>query len=162
MHATSYDLCRLFVEDRLHGLGPLRIADVGSQNVNGCYRPLFEVDGWQYVGFDEVEGANVDVVMTPQAIVDHREQFDVVISGQTLEHTLKPWRWILDVASLAKPGGLVWIIAPNTWQFHEYHRDCWRVWPDGLRQLFDEACLETIYSRMVGADTFGLARKPAP
>lgn len=159
MHQTSMDHCRIFVEERLLSLGPLRIADVGAQDVNGSYRKLFDREGWEYVGFDESHGKNVDVVLTPETLAANRDLFDVVISGQTLEHTLKPWVWIREVASLAKPGGLIWIIAPNTWMFHEFPRDCWRVFPDGLRALFDEAGLKTLYSRMVGADTFGLACK---
>ena len=160
MHKSSFDLCRLFVEEHLADRSTLTIADVGSQNVNGTYRSLFGRDGWQYVGFDEVEGDNVDIVLTPETLAEHRETFDVVISGQTLEHTLKPWQWIKDVASLANPGGMVWIIAPNTWAFHEFPRDCWRIWPDGLRALFGEAGLDVVYCRMIGHDTYGLARKP--
>lgn len=161
MHQTSYDHCKIFVEDYLDKLETLKIADVGSQDINGTYHNLFTRDGWDYIGFDECSGKNVDVVMTQETLIEHFHQFDVVISGQTLEHTLRPWEWVQDVATLAKPGGLIWIIAPNTWAFHEFPRDCWRVFPDGLRALFESVKLETIYSRMVGADTFGLARKPA-
>lgn len=151
----------MFVEDRLAQFATLRIADVGSQEVHGgTYRGHFTRDGWQYVGFDEIAGNNVDVVLTPQTLAEHREQFDVVVSGQCLEHVLRPWEWIHDVVSLAKPGALIWIIAPNTWKFHECPRDCWRVFPDGLRALFESAGLTVIYSRMIGSDTFGLARKP--
>ena len=160
MHHSSYDLCRNFVEDSLSDKKTLSIADVGSKDVNGSYRPLFDREGWHYVGLDDAAGKNVDVVLTPKTWKENANKFDVAISGQCLEHVLRPWKWIDDVASIVKPGGLVWIIAPNTFQFHEYPRDCWRIWPDGLRAIFEEGKLETIYCRRVGIDTFGLAKKP--
>jgi 2-polyprenyl-3-methyl-5-hydroxy-6-metoxy-1,4-benzoquinol methylase len=159
MHQPSYDLCKIFVADHLAQNATLRVADVGAADVNGTYKPLFARDGWEYVGFDQSPGKNVDVVMTAETIAERANSFDVVISGQTLEHVRMPWVWIHDVKALAKPGGLIWIIAPNTFQYHAYPLDCWRVFPDGLEALFEWAELEMIYSRMVGIDTFGLARK---
>lgn len=161
MHQSSYDHCRAFIEDYLANRDTLMIGDIGSYSINGAYRPLFARDGWEYVGFDVVEGPNVDHIFPP-ATGEHDGTFDVVISGQCLEHVRKPWEWIKQVARLTKPGGFVWIIAPNTFHFHAdaHYPDCWRVWPDGLRALFDEAGLETVYARFVGIDTFGLARKP--
>lgn len=160
MHQPSYDLCKIFVDDYLLNHKTLRACEVGSFDVNGTYKPLFARDDWEYVGFDVVLGPNVDHIFPPQTN-EHDESFDVVISGQCLEHVRKPWEWIKQVAKLVKSGGLVWVIAPNTFHYHaqDHYPDCWRIWPDGLRALFDEAELETVYSRMVGIDTFGLARK---
>jgi hypothetical protein len=84
----------------------------------------------------------------------------VVVSGQCLEHVAAPWRWIKNVASLVKPSGLVWVTAPNTWGFHEYPIDAWRVWPDGLKELFREGSLVPIECAFIGNDTFGTGAKP--
>jgi SAM-dependent methyltransferase len=164
VHPTSYDLCRQFVAGRLDRWESLRVADVGAADVNGCYRPLFDAELWEYVGFDVGDAANVDVDVVdaeawqiPDAL---RGSFDVVISGQVLEHVRRPWRWIHDVVSLVRPGGLVWVCAPNTFQFHEYPIDCWRVWPDGLRALFEDAGLTEIACDRMAVDTYGTARKP--
>lgn len=159
MHQASYDHCKIFVEDYLKQNATLRICDVGAMDHNGTYKPLFVRDGWEYVGFDQSPGKNVDVVMTPEIIAEHAGKFDVVISGQTLEHVRMPWVWINEVKALAKPDGLIWIIAPNTFHYHPYPKDCWRVFPDGMEALFEWAGLEMVYSRMVGIDTFGLAKR---
>jgi len=162
MHQSSLDLCELFVSKHLSKDKKTRIADVGSCDINGSYRNLFSADAWEYVGFDVLPGKNVDVAVgDPWCVpVEHHKSFDVVISGQTLEHTRKPWRWIQDVASLAKPGGIIWIAAPNTFHYHEYPIDCWRIWPDGMRAIFDEAGLAEIECYKVGIDTVGIARAP--
>lgn len=163
MHKSSNDLCRRFVEEYLTPGMETAIADVGAYNVNGCYRPLCDDPEWTYTGFDSSEGPNVDVVLGSaerwELPLHHHDAFDIVISGQTLEHVRRPWVWIHDVVSLAKPGGIVWICAPNNWGFHEYPIDCWRVWPEGMRALFEDAELRIIDCDMIGADTFAIGEK---
>lgn len=160
MHQASYDHCKIFVEDYLKQNANLRVADIGSCDVNGVYKPLFARDGWEYVGFDQSSGKNVDVVMAPETIAEHAGKFDVVISGQTLEHVRMPMFFVNTIAKLAKPNGLIWIIAPNTFHFHEFPIDCYRFWPDGMRSVLESCGLDVLHCRMVGIDTYGLARRP--
>lgn len=161
MHASSNDLMRNFIREHLAERETLSIADVGSYNVNGTYRPLFDKPGWAYSGFDLSEGPNVDHVLDCERDIadEHRRRFDVVISGQTMEHVRRPWLWMQGVAQLAIPGGLVFVIAPNTFQFHEYPIDCWRVWPDGMRAVMEDAGLTVIKAGFVGVDTYGLGEQ---
>jgi SAM-dependent methyltransferase len=160
MHLSSLNRCEEFVDQYVCEYDK-KIADVGSMNINGCYKPLFE--GREYVGFDTGKGRNVDVVLNSsedwRLPDEHRESYDIVISGQVLEHVKRPWLWIHDVVSLCKPGGLIWICAPNTWAFHEYPIDCWRVWPDGMKALFEDAGLEGINCFVNGKDTVGIGKK---
>jgi SAM-dependent methyltransferase len=162
MHQSSLDHCAAFIREYLPD-GLARIADVGASAEGGCYRHSFDNPEWEYVGFDIHAGGNVDVVLSDpedwQLDSKYVESFDVVISGQTLEHVRRPWKWIKDVASLCKSGGLIWICAPNTWEFHEFPIDCWRIWPDGMRALFAEAGLVEISCFYKGPDTIGIARK---
>jgi SAM-dependent methyltransferase len=163
MHGNSITLLRDFVNRFLDRSTPTRIADVGSADVNGTYREYFDSPEWKYTGFDLQPGNNVDVVLAsaefwnlPQ---EHRGAFDVVVSGQVLEHVRKPWKWILDVASLCRPGGLIWISAPCVEVYHEHPVDCWRIYPDGMRALADEANLEVLTCYVNGNDTTGVLRK---
>lgn len=164
MHDNSYQLCKNFALGLLtHRPGPLTIADVGSFDINGTYRPLFDRTGWRYVGFDIQSGPNVDVVLRSldgwELDPSHVGGFDVVVSGQCVEHVAAPWRWIKDVARLLRPGGLLWISAPNTEVFHEHPIDAWRIWPDGMRALLAEADFEVISCETFGADTSAIAKK---
>lgn len=72
------------------------------------------------------------------------DSYDVVLSGQVLEHIPKPWKWMTEVARVTRPGGIVLTIAPISWPFHEAPVDCWRAYPDGLRGLYDDAGLEVL------------------
>lgn len=164
MHAESYDLCREFVEQYLSPADRLQIADVGAYDVNGTYRPLFDRPNWTYVGLDVAPGPNVDQLLPAgeqYEIPRHLQGwFDVVISGQVLEHVRRPWRWFPAIASLAKPGGLIWITAPNTWEYHRYPIDCWRVWPDGMRALIEDAELIELACFFRGTETVAICRRP--
>ena len=160
MHDASLDRCRDFINGHLNRHQMLKIADVGAYDVNGTYRPLFDNPGWTYTGIDVAKGPNVDIVVPSDGDWGLNEQFDVVISGQCLEHVAAPWRWIHQIAQLAKPGGLIWVTAPNTWPFHEHPIDAWRVWPDGLRALFAEGGLIDLGCDFIHTETFGVAQKP--
>ena len=164
MHENSLTLLRDFVNRFLDRSQPLKIADVGSFDINGTYRPCFVCPQWSYTGFDVRPGPNVDVVLASPEYwatpAEHLEAYDVVVSGQVMEHVRRPWRWIRNVASLCKPGGLIWVSAPNTEVYHEHPVDCWRVWPDGMRAVAGEASLEELTCMANGPDTTGVFRKP--
>ncbi|MBN2427407.1 MAG: methyltransferase domain-containing protein [Deltaproteobacteria bacterium] len=137
-----------FVKDYLASKkdDPFRVADIGSQDVNGCYRPLFNFPSWQYVGVDLIPGRNVDVVLKKQYAWDEleKESFDVVVSGQAFEHIEFFWITILEIRRIMKPGGLCCLIAPSSGPEHRYPMDCWRFYPDGLRALAKYAGLTVL------------------
>lgn len=70
--------------------------------------------------------------------------YDLVLSGQVLEHVKKPWRWLPEVARVCRPGGHVVTINPVSWPYHEAPVDCWRIYPEGTRALYEEAGLEVV------------------
>ena len=121
------------------------VLDVGSCDVNGTYRSLFE--DHNYVGMDVAAGKNVDIV-----VKDHynwREiadaSFDVVISGQCLEHVEFPWLTVKEAARVLRPGGTFLLIVPSAGPVHRYPVDCYRYYPDGLRALAKWAELTTVH-----------------
>lgn len=73
--------------------------------------------------------------------------FDAVVAGQVIEHVRKVWLWMREVARVVRPGGLVVIIAPVSWPFHEAPVDCWRIYPEAMRTLADEASLDVVDCR---------------
>jgi SAM-dependent methyltransferase len=137
-----------FVQKYLHSRRqePLVILDLGSQDFNGSYRPLFDHSPWRYVGVDMTAGQNVDVVLRdPYRWREIKAgSADVIISGQTFEHTEYFWLSMREIARALKVGGLFCLIAPSAGDEHRYPVDCWRVYPDGLRAAARYAELETI------------------
>jgi SAM-dependent methyltransferase len=124
----------------------LHIYDLGSQDVNGSYRPLFSEPSWHYVGLDMAAGQNVDVVLqTPYAWKEIASQSaDVVVSGQAFEHIQYFWITMLEVARVLKPGGICCILAPSSGPEHRYPLDCWRFYPDGMASLAHFAQMEVL------------------
>lgn len=89
--------------------------------------------------------------------------YDLVLSGQVLEHVRKPWRWLPELARVCRPGGHVVTISPVTWPYHEAPVDCWRIYPEGMRALCDEAGLTVVVSRWECLEPPGLLpRWPRP
>src|SRR5262245_34468699 len=68
--------------------------------------------------------------------------YDVVLSANVIEHVGKPWVWITELARITKPGGLVITINPVSWIYHEAPIDCWRIYPDGMKNLYEHALLK--------------------
>ncbi len=151
MHQSSLDKMQAFCDAHLadRAGAPLRILDIGSQDVNGSYRPMFARPGWTYVGADLAPGPNVDVVLpSPYAWSGLASaSFDVVISGQAFEHIEFFWLTMLEVARVLRPGGLCCILVPAAGFQHRYPLDCWRFFPDGLRALARWARLEVLEAR---------------
>lgn len=148
MHNSSLVNMKRFVDTHMADLAaqPLRIADIGSQDVNGSYKPLFESAGWTYVGIDMAAGKNVDLVL--DNLYDWGEipadSFDIVISGQAFEHIEYFWQTAEEVARILRPGGLLCLIAPSGGFEHRYPVDCWRFYPDGMRALARYVGLEVV------------------
>jgi Methyltransferase domain len=125
---------------------PLRILDVGSQDVNGSYRQIFSEPPWSYTGLDMTAGRNVDIVLRTPYI--WREvasgSADVVISGQAFEHIQYFWITMLEIARVLTRGGICCILAPSSGPEHRFPVDCWRFYPDGMVSLAQFAQMETI------------------
>lgn len=137
MHPASLDLMAGMLA-RWHQ-SQASVLDVGSYDVNGTYRPLVEGRGWQYLGLDTRPGPNVDLVATnPFGYPIGNNAFDVVISGQVMEHVTAIWYWIPELVRVLRPGGLLAIVTHWSQPEHRYPLDCWRIMPDGMRYLFDQ------------------------
>ena len=148
MHKHSLDSMAEFRREYLDARRneSLVIVDIGSADLNGSYRGLFALPPWRYIGVDLVAGENVDVVLSDP--YRWRElgtaSTDVVVCGQTFEHTEFFWETMLEIARILKPRGLCCIIAPSSGPEHRYPRDCWRIFSDGFSAVARYAGLEVV------------------
>jgi len=129
-----------------------KVADVGSYDVNGTFKPLLEQ--WDYTGLDIEDGPNVDVVIEPYYFGE--EQYDVVVSGNCMEHVEDLVQWADAIKDIVKPNGLLCITTPFKINEHRHPVDCWRVMPDGMRFLFRD--MEIIECGKEGIDTYLIAK----
>ena len=135
-----------FVQKYLNKNDNLTILDLGSQDVNGSYRGLFNCSNWCYTGMSLEKGSGVDLVLKDP--YDWKEissnSIDIVISGQAFEHIEYFWVSMMEISRVLKKGGLCCIIAPSAGFKHQYPVDCWRFYTDGFKALARYAFLEPL------------------
>lgn len=159
MHESSYNEMKRFADKYLDRNKPLSIIEIGSLDVNGSYKPIFDVPGWNYTGLDLMEGKNVDIVADdPYRYPIADQSYDVVISGSTLEHVQDMHAFIREAKRIMKKDGIMCIIAPWTYPEHKYPADCWRILPDGMSFLFSEiAGIQVVDVHKNDTDCIGIA-----
>ena len=86
------------------------------------------------------------------------DSYDVVLSGQVIEHVKKIWVWIRELERVCRKGGYVIIINPVSWPFHEVPVDCWRIYPDGMKALLEDTSLRVVESRFESLEAPGHKR----
>lgn len=119
-----------------------KILDVGSAIVQKeanakSYCSLIKPGFAEYTGLDVESGSNVDlVVKDPYDWKEIKDNiYDVVISGQMLEHSEFFWKVFEEMARVLKPGGYMCVIVPKYHLQHRFPVDCWRFLPDGMFAL---------------------------
>jgi SAM-dependent methyltransferase len=127
--------------------GSYTVLDVGSRIVTGQklnYKPLFPAPVFTYLGMDIEAGDNVDVVVAlPYDWKEFRaNSFDVVVTGQVLEHVPYFWDVFQEMERVLKPGGAVIVIVPSKGAVHRHPVDCYRFHPDGLIALAHRSNLQ--------------------
>ena len=138
--AAFRDMLPAFAE-RVNELPAPVILEIGSRNVTGANpRAHFTAPG-RYIGCDIHPGPNVDVVVDAHRLSDviAPSSVDVVVSFSVFEHLLFPWKVVLEINRILKPGGLVFIATHPAWPAHELPWDFWRFPVGGLAHLFGEA-----------------------
>lgn len=90
--------------------------------------------------------------MEEYKIPAENNKYGIVLSAQVIEHVRKPWLWIKELTRVVKPDGYLILISPITWKHHRVPVDCWRIWPDGMHSLFEEADLIPIQVEICSLD----------
>jgi SAM-dependent methyltransferase len=135
MHQSSFEKMKNFLM-AFSLEHPYKILDVGSLCFPGDknHRELIS-NNWIYAGVDLVAGPNVDIVLSNQYSYPFEDEyFDIIISGQCMEHVSEIWTWMKELYRLLKPSGSICIIAPSMGKIHT-NIDCWRILPDGMAGL---------------------------
>ncbi|OVE82307.1 hypothetical protein BVY04_01305 [bacterium M21] len=154
----------------------LKVLDVGSYDVNGSYKHLFEGKKYEYTGLDMEGGPNVDIVLDSPYDWSKVETdaYDIVISGQAFEHIEFFWVTMSEMTRVLSQGGLMCVIAPQGFDEHRFPVDCYRFFSDGMVALARYVSLEPLHAHTncapdendtawyseKSADSMLIARKP--
>lgn len=143
MHASVMN----YVRDTIthYNLKGKRVLEIGSFNVNGSVRDLFETD--DYLGVDMREGPGVDAVCNAHDIPYHIPQveFEVIVCTEMLEHDDRFWETMTVIGYMLERGGLLILTARgNGFPLHGYPLDFYRFMPSAATPLLALAQCEKI------------------
>jgi SAM-dependent methyltransferase len=150
-----------------------RVLEIGSRARSGnVQRQRFARA--EYVGFDVVAGENVQVVGDAHALSSHfpAEHFDAAFAISVFEHLAMPWKVVLELNRVLRPGALVCAFTHPTYPPHDRPWDFWRYNAEAFEVLFGPAtgfelltCVEGLPCAIVplaGEEPLvGLWREPA-
>ena len=134
----SADVYGRFVAE-VNALERPRLLEIGSRARSGNV----QTDAFpraEYVGFDVLPGKNVDVVGDAHDLSSHfpPEHFDAAFAISVFEHLAMPWKVILELNRVLKPGGLVCVFTHPTYPPHDRPWDFWRYSSHAFDVLFSE------------------------
>ena len=134
MHLTAYEHAVQFYNTFCQNLTETdTVVDFGAYDVNGTLRPVFA--NHHYIGIDMSEGPNVDVVCSNSKTPFEDASINVVVSSSCLEHDECFWMTFLEMCRIVKEGGLIYINAPSSGDYHAHPSDCWRFYKDSWAAL---------------------------
>lgn len=123
----------------------VRVLEIGAQTHMSVYRALIPQMSLQWDTLDIKPRKGVTHVATSEySYPIASNSYDIVLAGQVLEHVRHPWRWFPELARIAAVGGHVITVSPVSWPYHEAPVDCWRIYPEGMRSLCEEASLTVV------------------
>jgi SAM-dependent methyltransferase len=158
VHANSKLLFEKYARDYFQP--GARVLEIGPDGFPSAYRSV--VDPRQQMRWETLDVFRDErlshVATSEYEFPLETGTFDVVLSGQVIEHVRKVWVWIREVARVCKPGGTVITINPVSWPYHEAPIDCWRIYPEGMRSLYEEASLDVLHCSWESLEAVGYRR----
>jgi SAM-dependent methyltransferase len=125
-----------------------KVLEIGADAIPSTYQQIVESNEitWDTIDLQKREGFTF-VSNSEYSFPIKSNEYDIVLSGQVLEHVRKPWIWLKEIYRVVNVGGIVITINPASWPYHEAPIDCWRAYPDGMISLYEDAGLSTIISK---------------
>jgi SAM-dependent methyltransferase len=114
--------------------GRYRVLDIGCGDKP--YQPFFAPYASEYVGVDNVERPEVDLIGSIEALPVGDGSFDVVLCTQVLEHCDDPIAAVRELRRVVAPGGCVLASTHGVYVYHPVPHDRWRWTHEGLEHLF--------------------------
>jgi SAM-dependent methyltransferase len=112
MHETVRDFCERVKAEFPHHFVCAEILEVGSRDINGGVRDLF--DDCTYIGTDVSEGPGVDMIGLAHMLAFPDGYFKTVVSTEMLEHDPHWEKSLRNMARMVAPGGMLLITCATT------------------------------------------------
>lgn len=143
VEVNVYEL-RRFVREAAAQVPPdARVLDAGAGE--GRFRRYF--GHVRYVGVDFAAGdadwdySGLDAIADLVRLPFQDAVFDVAVCTQVLEHVSEPLQVLCEIRRALKPGGRLYLSAPQSWHQHQKPHDYYRYTSFGLRHLLERSGL---------------------
>jgi hypothetical protein len=131
----KYGLPHIGATDNVLELGPSRRrSDLMDSLPDGTTYNYADIRNFQL-------GPGFVRMLNPYSIDAPDNSFDTVFAAQVIEHVVKPWLWVPELARVSRR--LVILVAPTDYEY-PCPPDHWRLFSDEMRVLLDTAGLKTI------------------
>ena len=116
------------------------VLELGSRARSGNSRKDLIPKHLDYVGFDIIQGPNVDVVGDAHKLSSYFEEGSVsaVFSMSVFEHIAMPWKVAIEINKVMKHGGIMMHNSHHAWPLHEEPWDYWRFNNETWKTLFNK------------------------
>jgi SAM-dependent methyltransferase len=126
----------------------LKVLEIGPAGIPSAYQRIINnpTIEWHTLDIEETFPGLTYIVKEEYRYPLHDQSYDIIISGQVIEHVKKIWLWLPELRRILKGGGTLIIISPISWPYHEFPVDCWRIFPDGMKALCETSRLSVVES----------------
>jgi SAM-dependent methyltransferase len=147
-----------------NGGGSLHFLEIGSRARSGMTRRQFVPEGWRYTGLDVMPGPNVDVVGDTHCLsrLFPAQKFSAVMSFAVFEHLLMPWKVVIELNKVLRPGAVGMFFAPQTWPIHDVPWDFWRYSDEAWHAILNQQTGFEIIDAKMGEPVFSVPQKLHP
>lgn len=162
MHLNSEELLKRY--GLSYFKNSIKVLEIGPAGIPSAYQKLVNNSTieWHTLDLDETFPGLTYVAKEEYHYPINDQSYDLIISGQVIEHVKKIWLWIPELKRILKKGGVIIIINPISWPYHEFPVDCWRIYPEGMKALCDDNQLEVLLSRFESIEAEHFAETLTP
>lgn len=118
------------------------VLEVGAREPKRSYMSIF-AGVMEYRLANIVEYPFVDFMPGPYTLPYNDDYFDLVVSGQMLEHCNNPFKSIREMKRVLRPGGYMIHIVPSEGPHHDGW-DCWRFKGNAWDAIAEDVGLEIV------------------
>lgn len=126
----------------------MKVLEIGPEEIPSAYQGLVNNKSIEWHTL-EIGSDVPNVTIRAQDEYSYpvqNETYDIVVSNNVIEHVRKIWVWMKELQRITKRDGFIIIVNPLSWPYHEAPVDCWRIYPEGMKALCEDANLKVILS----------------
>lgn len=141
MHLNSQLLFSRFALQHFHER--MRVLEIGPDLFPSTLQTIKELPNLTWETIDIYQSPSLTFTASSEyQFPCPSDSFDVVVSANVAEHVREVWTWMRELARVCKPGGLVITINPVSFPYHEAPIDCFRIYPEGMKAIYQYANLK--------------------